>query len=95
MIDKNQVKHLADLARLKLSEEETSKIQQELDGVLKFVDQLKDVETKDTQPMYQLGLIENQVRQDETKDFANIKEIITEFPEKEGDQLKVKSVFKK
>lgn len=95
MIEKKDVKHLADLARLKLSEEETGKIQKELESVLLFVDQLKDADVSDTKPLYQIGLMENQTRQDQVENFDGAKEIILEFPEKEGDQLKVKSVFKK
>ena len=51
-LTKNQVKHVAKLANLTLSEEEISKLGQQLSETLKFIEQLEKVDTSkdDTMP---------------------------------------------
>ena len=44
MISKEEVKHIAKLARLGLSEKETEKFQKELSSILDYIEKLKEVD---------------------------------------------------
>ena len=50
-LSKEQVKHIAMLARLKLTEEEDAESVQKLSKIVDFVDQLSEADTRDVLPM--------------------------------------------
>jgi len=101
MISKEQVKHIADLARISLSEEEVVKFQKELSSILDYVEKLKEVETKDIKTQTQAfsqdleGKKSLLIREDkiDQADSKTIEKIHNQMPQKEGRHLKVKGVF--
>ena len=46
MIDQKTVTHLADLARMKITPEETARLEKELGSILEYVGALQKVDTK-------------------------------------------------
>ncbi|MEO9463660.1 MAG: Asp-tRNA(Asn)/Glu-tRNA(Gln) amidotransferase subunit GatC [Marinomonas sp.] len=50
-IDRAAVAKIASLARIKMSDEELDRIAPELNNILKFVDQLSEVDTSNVEPM--------------------------------------------
>jgi len=53
-ITEDEVRYVADLANLKLSEEEVRKFQADLDEILVHVDRLKEIDTSNVGPMAQV-----------------------------------------
>jgi aspartyl-tRNA(Asn)/glutamyl-tRNA(Gln) amidotransferase subunit C len=53
-ITEEEVRYVADLANLKLSEEEVRKFQADLDEILIHVDRLKEIDTSNVEPMAQV-----------------------------------------
>ena len=53
-ITAEEVRYVADLANLKLSEEEVRKFQADLDEILVHVDRLKEIDTSNVDPMAQV-----------------------------------------
>lgn len=53
-ITEEEVRYVADLANLKLSEEEVRKLQADLDEILVHVDRLKEIDTSNVEPMAQV-----------------------------------------
>jgi aspartyl-tRNA(Asn)/glutamyl-tRNA(Gln) amidotransferase subunit C len=53
-ITEEEVRYVADLANLKLSEEEVRKFQADLDEILIHVDRLKEIDTSNVEPMSQV-----------------------------------------
>jgi aspartyl-tRNA(Asn)/glutamyl-tRNA(Gln) amidotransferase subunit C len=51
MLSLDQIRRVADLARLELSEAEIVAMQQELNGILELVDQMAAVDTEGVEPM--------------------------------------------
>ena len=51
MLSLDQIRRLADLARLELSEAQAAAMQQELNGILALVDQMAAVDTEGVEPM--------------------------------------------
>lgn len=53
-ITEEQVRYVADLAHLRLSEDEVSRMAREMDAILSHMDKLNELETKDVPPMAQV-----------------------------------------
>ena len=50
-MDKKTVTTISYLSRLKIDEEKEEKITNDLKNIIKFVDQLNDIDTSDTEPL--------------------------------------------
>lgn len=67
--DKKEIKHIAGLARLELTENELKKYGKELSNILNWIDQLKEVDTIDVDSTSQVTGIENIFREDVIKNW--------------------------
>lgn len=97
---KIDIKHIAKLARIKLTEKEEEKFGKELASILDFIDQLNKVNTSKVEPAYQITGLVNSFRTDEhRKDFEMNEDLndklIGQAPSKESRFIKVKSVLNK
>ena len=89
----NQVLHIAKLARLQLTPDEVKKYQQELSSILAFVEQLKQVDTKQVAPTYQVTGLTNRTRPDEVNYTFTREQMLASAIETAEDHIKVKGVF--
>ncbi len=87
---KKQIEHIANLARLKLTEKEKRKFQKELSLILDWVDKLKEVDIKDVEPMGQVTGLENVIRKDKVKPSNTKEQILKNAPMRKGDYIKTK-----
>ena len=60
------IKHIAKLANLPLSDKEEKKIEKQLDETLKYIDILQEVDTKNVMPTAHVTGLENVTREDTT-----------------------------
>jgi aspartyl-tRNA(Asn)/glutamyl-tRNA(Gln) amidotransferase subunit C len=67
MIEREQVLHVAKLARLRLSDEEVEKMAGELSGVLDHVDRIGELALDDVPPTAHVVELENVLRPDEPR----------------------------
>jgi aspartyl-tRNA(Asn)/glutamyl-tRNA(Gln) amidotransferase subunit C len=65
MIDREQVLHVARLARLELSEEEIERMLVELSGILEHVDRISALDLDDVAPTSHVVALENVFRADD------------------------------
>jgi aspartyl-tRNA(Asn)/glutamyl-tRNA(Gln) amidotransferase subunit C len=95
-IDENEVKHLAQLARIQLSDEEVPQLQKDLSRILEYVDALKQVNTDGLPEIAQVTGIKNSLRADEPTPASEEERqaILKNAPATEGGYFKVKEVFK-
>ena len=85
---------LAQLSRLKLTDEEIERFREELSSILDYVEVLDKVDTKGLEPTYQVTGLRNVMRRDEVKDYqAKPKELMKNAPAVEKNQFKVKRVL--
>jgi len=97
MITKEEVKHIAGLARIKLTDKEEEKFSKELSSILDFVNQLKEVDIKDIKPIDQITGLDNVIRKDENPQTASKEDrerLIGQAPAKKNNLVKVKAVLK-
>src|SRR3989338_8594419 len=93
-ITKDQVEHIAKLARLELTEEEKAKMTKELGQILAYVEKLQEVNTDGIEPTAQVTGLENVFRKDEVGDqLGNPADLVAAAPEHERGFVKVKGVF--
>ncbi|MEK7115212.1 MAG: Asp-tRNA(Asn)/Glu-tRNA(Gln) amidotransferase subunit GatC [Patescibacteria group bacterium] len=98
-ISKKLLEHLAELARIELTADESKKLLKDLKKILKHFEELKELDTTKTAPMTGGTLLRNIFREDEVdfgqkSEMTNIEgRIIDSFPEVEKGFLKVPKVF--
>lgn len=94
-LTREEVKHIAELARLELTEDEIARYQKELARILEYVGQLKEVDTKGVEPTAQVTGLLNRLREDTARasDAVTHGRLLGAAPEREGDYFKVKAVF--
>lgn len=91
----DQIEHLAELARLELTDVEKVKFGSQLSSILEYVNALSKVDTEGVEPTLQVTGLENVAREDRVLGCeADIRELILKnIPQREGDLLKVQGVF--
>lgn len=95
-LTKEQVLHVARLARLGLKEHEIEKFQKELSGILDYVEQLNEADTKNIQPTAQVTGLKNVMREDRVYKniLADPDELLACSPlSVENREIKVKKVL--
>jgi len=94
-LSKEEVKHIAHLARLGLTEEELEKYTQQLSSILDYVEQLKEVNTDGVEPTAQVTGLENVLRPDSIAACPEeeMKKLVAMAPEHEDNLVKTRSVF--
>ena len=92
MISKGDIKNLAELSRMDISEVEAEKLGTEIDSILEYVGQVQTV-SLDIEDGIDFGPVKNIFREDEPEPSQHREELIAEFPDKEGDYLKVNKIL--
>ena len=95
MLSKEEVKKIANLARIEISEEEADKYATELSDILGFVEKLDEADTDGIEPIAHITGAKNVVREDKIIEYSEETKdnIIKNFPEKKDRFDKVKAVF--
>jgi len=88
-----EVKHLALLARLGLSEAELERFSEQLSNILENFEMLQQVDTTDVPPTAHSIALENVLRDDETTPSLPAKEVLANAPSREEDCFKVRAVL--
>lgn len=88
-----QVKKIAQLARLELSSAEEERHAETISAVLEYMKILNEVNTADVEPTFQVTGLEQVVRGDEIKGCTYTKQLRAQMPSVEKDELVVPGVF--
>jgi aspartyl-tRNA(Asn)/glutamyl-tRNA(Gln) amidotransferase subunit C len=67
VIERDQVLHVAKLARLRLSDDELERMAGELSGILDHVDRIGELDLDDVEPTSHVVALENVLRADESR----------------------------
>lgn len=89
----DEIKHLASLSRLELTDEEIATFPGQFEAILGFVDQIKDIEVADgvVRDMQNYNSFRDDEQTHESGEHRD--EIIDAFPARDGDYLKVSKVL--
>ena len=92
MITVKDVEHVAKLARLELTEEEKVLYTKQLGDVLKYVDQMNEVDTSNVKPMAQVVDLVNVMREDVVRYEHTKEELMANAPDEENGFFKVPKI---
>ena len=79
-IDNSTVKKVATLARIEIRKDEESKLIEELNNILGWVDELKKVDTEDVEPMLSVFNESMNMREDKSESNYNNDQILKNAP---------------
>jgi len=92
MLSREEVIHIAKLARLELNEEEIAKMQKDLAEILDYIEMLNKIDTSGIN-LTESSLKENILREDKTEFSDKADEMLEQAPEKENRHFKVKEIL--
>ncbi len=79
-VDEQTVRRIARLARLKITDAEAKGLEAEISGILDWVEQLKQVDTDNVEPMTRVVAQDMKKREDVVTDGAKADDIVANAP---------------
>jgi aspartyl-tRNA(Asn)/glutamyl-tRNA(Gln) amidotransferase subunit C len=92
-IDEGQVRHIAVLSRLKLSDREVATFSRQLSAILAYVGKLNELDTTGVEPTAHAVPIQNAFRKDEREEPLSVDEALAGAPQRVGSFFKVPKVL--
>ncbi len=83
-VSKDEVARIASLARLELGKDDVDRMTKDMNAVLSYVEQLKEVDTEGVSPHSFLEGKSTPLQPDRVKEFANRSEALANAPKTEG-----------
>ena len=93
-ISKEEVLHVAHLARLEFSEEEIDLFTDQLADILDYVAKLNELDTSQVEPTYHALSLSNVFREDQVRESIPTEEALKNAPERENGFFVVPKVIK-
>src|SRR3989338_1104842 len=98
MLTDKEVRHIAQLARIKITEQEEKSLKKDLSSILGYIDKLNEVDTTGVEPLYQTTGLINSFREDEPRgefkmDESLNEKLIGQAPHRQDRFIKVRSVL--
>jgi aspartyl-tRNA(Asn)/glutamyl-tRNA(Gln) amidotransferase subunit C len=93
MLDREQVRKVAHLARLALTEEEETQFATQLSSILDYFQQLSELNTDNVPPTTRAIDASNVTRADVLEPYPDRDALLQEAPEQEGDYFRVPKIL--
>ena len=91
VIDREQVLHVAKLARLRLSDEAVERMASELSGILEHVERISELDLDGVEPTSHVVALENVFRPDEPRPSWDRDEVLESAPDPASGAFRVPS----
>lgn len=92
-VTKKDIEHVAQLARLNLSEDELRTMTGQLDNILTYVEKLGELDTSDVIPTSHVFSVSNAFREDEVKESLSQEEAVKNGPLQNGETFQVPRII--
>ena len=92
-INKDTIKRISKLARISVTNAETDRLEKDLNSILKFVEQLKELNTDKVEPISSVSDQELTMNKDEVKKINEKYDILKNAPEKNSNYYVVPKVI--
>jgi len=93
ILTRKEVEHIAELARLKLSEQELNRFREQLSAILDYAARLQDLDTTGIAPTSSVLPARSVLREDQARPGLSLEELLMNAPDSEADQFKVPPVL--
>ncbi|PTX19490.1 aspartyl/glutamyl-tRNA(Asn/Gln) amidotransferase subunit C [Pontibacter mucosus] len=91
--DIQTIRKIAHLARLEFNEEKEQEVLQDLNKILNWVDQLRQLDTEHVAPLIHMSEEVNVLREDEPRNTITHEEALQNAPKKDSDYFRVPKVL--
>ncbi len=91
-ITRETIEHVANLARLNLTEQEKETLTTEMADVISYVDKLNELDTSNVEPKSHVMPVNNVFREDKTEKSYDREKILANAPSKDDGCFKVPKV---
>jgi len=88
-----QVEHIAELAKLSLSDEEKARYQEQLSAILEYAERLQAVDTSAIPPTATVLPLRSVVRADEPRESMSRDDVLANAPQVEAECFRVQAVL--
>jgi aspartyl-tRNA(Asn)/glutamyl-tRNA(Gln) amidotransferase subunit C len=88
-----QVRHVARLSRLAMSEDEIQRVAGQLEQILEYVAQIDELDVENVEPMAHTLPLHNVLRDDEIGPSLPLEEVLRNAPETDGPFFKVPKII--
>ncbi len=92
-LSKETVQYVAHLARIELKDNELEKLSHQLKDILNFIEKLKALDVKDTDPTSHILPLSNILREDALSASLPINQTLANAPERKGNFFVVPKVI--
>jgi aspartyl-tRNA(Asn)/glutamyl-tRNA(Gln) amidotransferase subunit C len=93
VISREDVEHVARLARLSLSDAERERMREQLSGILAYIDTLRELDTDGVEPTSHAVPLVNVMRDDEVRPGLPREEMLANAPDPAGDLFRVPRII--
>lgn len=92
MIDKKDVKYVANLAKIKISSEQEASLEEQFSKIIGYIDKLKELDVEGVEPSRGARITRDVFREDKVVPSDCREEILKNSPSREGDYFKIPKV---
>ncbi len=92
-LTRDHVEHVAELARLKFSDEEMERFQDQLTNILTYIDVLNEADTEGVEPVTIVLPMQNVFREDEVRNPLPKEDFLSLAPSADHDHYKVPKII--
>ena len=89
-LSREEVVHIAALARMGMSEAEIEKAREQLANILENFEVLKEIDTTNVPPTAQSINLQNVMREDVSRESLTAEQVLANAPDREGDLFKLR-----
>jgi aspartyl-tRNA(Asn)/glutamyl-tRNA(Gln) amidotransferase subunit C len=93
VISRQDVEHVARLARLALSDAEIERMREQLSGILAYIDKLRALDTAGVEPTSHAVPLVNVMREDDNRPCLPQDEALANAPERSGQYFRVPRII--
>lgn len=92
-VTNEEVKYIANLARLRFTDEETEKLAGEMNKILEYMDELQEVDTTNVEPLEYITSTHSAFRPDIKKEPLSHEDALKNAPNADSDYFRVPRVI--
>lgn len=92
-VTKKDVKYVADLAHLQLTEEESESLVNDMNQILDYMTTLREVDTSDVEPLEHVIDLEYRLRDDKAEEPLSHEDALKNAPDADSDYFRVPRVI--
>ena len=92
-IDQSQVRKVAKLSRLELTEAEIEEFTGQLSAILEYVEKMNELDTTNVEPLAHCLAVSNVFREDGVKESLGTEKTLGNAPQRDGEFFKVPKIL--